>query len=102
VVLGLLRAANHDRSTDRSYEIGAIGACGLMQDSDEHRALLPGYPDEGFFATPQQLQQRLQLLLVDDQLCGQLRSLAAQALRQPQHSVAARLQTILAWWAQHQ
>jgi hypothetical protein len=102
VVLGLLRAANHDRSTDRSYEIGAIGACGLMQDSDEHRALLPGYPDEGFFATPQQLQQRLQLLLMDDQLCGQLRSLAAQALRLPEHSVAARLQTIWAWWAQQQ
>ena len=48
IVLGLLRQANRELTTDRSYKIGAIGGCGLYQDSSEHRALLPNYPDEGF------------------------------------------------------
>ena len=47
VVLGLVREANGDQSTDRSYEIGAIGGCGLYQDTIEHRQLLQNYPDEG-------------------------------------------------------
>jgi hypothetical protein len=99
VVLGLLRAANHDRSTDRSYEIGAIGACGLMQDSDEHRALLPEYPEEGFFSSPQELQQRCALLLQDDALCQHLRECGARALRRPEHTYGARLGSVLQWWA---
>ena len=98
-VLGLLRASNHDRSTDRSYEIGAIGACGLMQDSDEHRALLPDYPDEGFFNTPEELQQRCSQLLIDDDLCEHLRECAAKVLRRPEHTYAARLGSVLQWWA---
>lgn len=95
IVLGLLRQANGDLSTDRSYEIGAIGGCGLYQDSSEHRALLPAYPDAGFFRTPEELRQRVLELLADPALRQQLRAHGARALRQPPHTYAARLRTML-------
>ena len=97
VVLGLLRQANGDLSTDRSYEIGAIGGCGLYQDSPEHRALLPGYPEDGFFRTPAELRERTTALLGDPALREKLRALGAQALRRPEHTYAARLRSILDW-----
>ena len=97
VVLGLLRQANGDLSTDRSYEIGAIGGCGLYQDTPEHRALLPHYPDAGFFRSPSELRERVQALLADPALQHQLRQLGAEALRGPEHTYGARLRTILAW-----
>jgi spore maturation protein CgeB len=97
IVLGLLRQANGDLSTDRSYEIGAIGGCGLYQDSPEHRALLPDYPEAGFFSNPEQLRQRVQTLLNDPALQQELQQRGAQALRQPQHTYAERLRAILSW-----
>ena len=97
VVLGLLRAANHDQSTDRSYEIGAIGGCGLYQDTEEHRLLLAEYPKEGFFKDPADLTQRVQTILESTDLQEELRKIGAQAIRKPQNTYAARLQTILHW-----
>jgi hypothetical protein len=97
LVLGLLRQANGDLSTDRSYEIGAIGGCGLYKDSEEHRALLPNYPDVGFFHTPTQLREHALAILADPNLQAQMRQLGAAALRRPEHTYAARLRTILEW-----
>jgi spore maturation protein CgeB len=97
VVLGLLRKANRDRSTDRSYEIGAIGGCGLYEDTDEHRLLLQGYPEEGFFRSPQELRRRVERVLADPALQQRLRAEGARALQRPEHTYAARLATILAW-----
>jgi|LakMenE27Jul10ns_1017307.scaffolds.fasta_scaffold00009_34 spore maturation protein CgeB len=97
LVLGLLRQANGDLSTDRSYEIGAIGGCGLYKDSEEHRALLPDYPDVGFFNTPAQLREHALAILADPSLQVQLRQLGAAALQRPEHTYAARLRTILEW-----
>lgn len=97
VVLGLLRQANGDLSTDRSYEIGAIGGCGLYQETSEHRTLLETYPDAGFFKDPGELRARVQALLSDPDLQHQLRQAGAKALRRPEHTYGARLQTILEW-----
>ena len=99
VVLGLLRKANGDLSTDRSYEIGAIGACGLYQDSIEHRQLLPNYPEEGFFSTPAQLKARVQQILSDSTLQKELRQSGASAMASNVHTYAARLRTIMDWEA---
>jgi hypothetical protein len=101
VVLGLLRQANGDLSTDRSYEIGAIGGCGLYQDSPEHRALLPGYPEAGFFSNPQELRQRVNTILNDPALQLELRQRGTLAVRQPRHTYAARLRAILSWAQVH-
>ena len=97
VVLGLLRQANGDLSTDRSYEIGAIGGCGLYADTPEHRALLPDYPDVGFFSTPEQMRHHAARLLADPVLQNTLRHLGARALRRPEHTYGERLRQIMAW-----
>ena len=97
VVLGLLRQANGDLSTDRSYEIGAIGGCGLYQDTSEHRMLLENYPDAGFFKDPSELRARVQALLKDPELQQQLRQAGALALRKPEQTYGARLRAILDW-----
>ena len=96
-VLGLLRAANGDQSTERSYEIGAIGGCGLYQDTEEHRQLLTDYPDEGFFKNPDELALRAGDVLENRPLQQALRSAGAQAIRKQQNTYAARLETILGW-----
>ena len=75
VVLGLVREANGDQSTDRSYEIGAIGGCGLYQDTIEHRQLLQNYPDEGFFKDPSELALRVKEILTDSGLRRKLEKL---------------------------
>lgn len=97
VVLGLLRQANGDKSTDRSYEIGAIGGCGLYQDTDEHRLLLPDYPDEGFFKDPAELAERVKDVLGNPALQENLRAIGEKAIKRPENTYAARLQTILEW-----
>ena len=97
VVLGLLRAANGDQSTDRSYEIGAIGGCGIYQDTEEHRQLLVDYPDEGFFKDPTQLAQHVQDILRDTTLQQTLRIIGSKAIRQHKNTYAARIQSILNW-----
>lgn len=97
VVLGLLRQANGDLSTDRSYEIGAIGGCGLYQDSSEHRELLGDYPEAGYFRNPQELRERVQEVLADPGLQKVLRQRGAEALKRPGHTYADRLRTILEW-----
>jgi spore maturation protein CgeB len=97
LVLGLLRQANGDLSTDRSYEIGAIGGCGLYADTPEHRALLPDYPAVGFFSTPEQMRQHAERILADPALQASLRERGARALRRPEHTYGERLRQILAW-----
>lgn len=97
VVLGLLRAANGDQSTDRSYEIGAIGGCGIYQDTKEHRLIMPEYPDEGFFRDPEELAQKVKVILSDVVLQKKLRSIGAKEIRKPENTYAARLENILTW-----
>lgn len=97
VVLGLVREANGDLSTDRSYEIGAIGGCGLYADTPEHRALLPDYPDVGFFSSPGQMRGHAERILADPALQTTLRQLGARALRRPEHTYGERLRQIMAW-----
>ena len=97
VILGLLRQANGDQSTDRSYEIGAIGGCGLYQDTDEHRQLLQNYPNEGFFKNPAELAERVKWVLADTELQDQLRTLGEKAIRRPENTYSARMESILEW-----
>lgn len=97
VVLGLVREANGDQSTDRSYEIGAIGGCGLYQDTNEHRQLITNYPDDGFFKDPSELAVRVKEVLSNTVLQRKLRTIGAKAIRKPENTYAARLETILRW-----
>ena len=97
IVLGLVRAANGDQSTDRSYEIGAIGGCGLYQDTKEHRELLPTYPELGFFQTPSQLRDRVEKILENPELQMEMRRIGTSAIRNTKNTYADRLRQILSW-----
>lgn len=97
IVLGLLRKANGDLSTDRSYEIGAIGGCGLYQDTEEHRRILRGYPDEGFFCDPGDLQKKTEILLKDARLQDELRRIGYSAIRGERNTYGDRLRKIVEW-----
>ena len=70
----------------RSYEIGACGACGLYQDTSEHRKLLAGYPEEGFFRTPDELKSRVSYLLENQELRQSLRSIASRSVCKKEHT----------------
>ena len=83
-------------------KIGAIGACGLYQDSLEHRQLLADYPEAGFFSSPEQLKERVQQILNNPDLQQQLRQRGANALASAEHTYAARLRSILDWEATSQ
>lgn len=95
IVLGLLRRANRDDSTDRSYEIGAIGGCGIYEDTEEHRKLLNGYPDIGFFKTPSELQRKVKMIVANKELQQQLKSLGRAAVMKEENTYKARLKTII-------
>lgn len=97
IVLGLLRAANGDLSTDRSYEIGAIGGCGIYQDTTEHRQLLVDYPKIGFFKSPEDLRDKVLEVLSNSSLQNELREKGAFAIRKAQNTYTARLEEILTW-----
>lgn len=95
ITLGILREANKDLSTMRSYEIGAIGACGLYQDTTEHRELLKNYPDEGFFKNPEELKDRVKILLKNKSLRMELRRLGMEAIRNGKNTYEERLKEII-------
>jgi len=97
IVLGLVRSANGDLSTDRSYEIGAIGGCGLYKDTIEHRKLLEGYPDSGFFNSPDDLRYAVINLLKNPDLQRTLRELGKHSISRQENTYAARAETILNW-----
>ncbi|QNJ07679.1 conserved hypothetical protein (DUF3880) [Synechococcus sp. Minos11] len=97
VVLGLVREANGDLSTDRSYEIGAIGGCGIYQDTIEHRKLLKNYPDIGFFANTSQLRENVSEIVQNESLQIELRMKGLAQIRINENTYASRLDHILSW-----
>jgi spore maturation protein CgeB len=61
--IGLVRKHNRDQSTMRTFEIAACGGCGIYEDTQEHREILNGYPDYGFFSSPSDLAEKCEWLL---------------------------------------
>lgn len=60
VNIGLVRLANEDDHSMRSYELPAIGGLLLMQDTLEHRRMFAACPQDVLFAaTAQELEQRV-------------------------------------------
>ncbi len=94
ITIGLLREGNKDKSTDRSYEIGAIGGCGIYQDTKEHRQLLYDYPEIGFFKTPQELKEKSLEIMKDRELQKILRIKAANCVRKHENTFEHRLNTL--------
>ena len=95
IVLGLLRRANGDLSTDRSYEISAIGGCGLYEDTTEHRNLFKDYPEAGFFKNPQELREKALQLLANPRQRALLREKGHEAIKSQGNTYGDRLKEIV-------
>lgn len=98
VNLCLVRRANRDGHSMRSFELPAVGGCMLVEDTTEHREI---FGKEGecvrFFNSPIDLVQQAQRLLPDP-LERQRLALAVRAKICPddRHTYGARLRTISA------
>lgn len=95
ITLGLTRERNGDLSTDRSYEIGAIGGCGIYRDTSEHREIFKTYPEVGFFENPDELKRQVLTLLDSEELRNHLRREGKTSAGQVENTYGARLKTIL-------
>lgn len=92
--IGLVRLANGDGHSMRSYEISACGGLGIYQDTAEHRALFQGYPEYGFFTSPHDLGEKCTYLLRNPQEQKQMRQLGRNLVADRSNTYQARLEQI--------
>ncbi|MBF0289929.1 MAG: glycosyltransferase [SAR324 cluster bacterium] len=95
ISLGLLRKRSRDDSTQRTFEIAPCGGCGIYQDTPEHRNILAGYPEYGFFSSPNDLVDKCNWLLLHPYEREEMRKLGIKLIVKEENTFAARLQTIL-------
>ena len=95
VAVGMVRRANRDGNSMRTYELAAMGTSCVMEDTDDHRTL---FGPEGeavlYFSSPQSLVDKCKLLCTNEAL----RSLLAVRVREKAkigHSYEDRLKSML-------
>ena len=91
----LLRRSNRDGHSMRTFELAAMGACMVVEESDDHHDLFG--PDGGcvrYFADDKELVDVVLGLLDDDQARGEMQA-KVQALMSPAQTYAARLRAML-------
>jgi hypothetical protein len=93
--LGVVRRANRDGHSMRSYEIPACGGVGIYEDTSEHRELFQGYPEYGFFTSPEDLADKCNWLLEHPVEREQMRQLGIQLIVTEANTYAARFKTIV-------
>ncbi|HYE94766.1 MAG TPA: glycosyltransferase [Rubricoccaceae bacterium] len=102
VVLVLVRRANRDGHTMRSVEAGAIGACLLVEDTVEHRAL---YGPEGeaavYFGSAYEMVQKARALLGATAERERLAAAVRERIRGGAHSYDDRLAVMLRHGIEH-
>jgi len=96
IALCLVRRANRDGHAMRSYEMAAMGACLLAEDTEDHREL---YGSEGeaalYFSTVDDLLQKARRLLADADLRGRMRRGALARVTSRPNKYADRLRSML-------
>jgi len=97
LTLALLRKGARDDSTQRTYEIAPCGGCGLYEDTPEHRAILSGYPEIGFFKSISHLGEICRRLLPDEAQRRELTEAGRRILLRPENTFSARLSSIIDW-----
>jgi spore maturation protein CgeB len=96
VCLCLVRRANRDGHSMRSFELPAMGACILVEDSDDHRDLFgPDGEAVVYFSTPEQGVAQLRQLLTDPDRRTAMAARARAAIARGHHAYADRLQAML-------
>jgi len=96
VALCLVRRANRDGLAMRSFEVPAIGACMLVEDTEEHREIF-GPPDRAvaYFRSLDQMMRRMGGLLDDPVERGRLASEAHRLIVEGGHTYRDRLRCML-------
>ena len=96
VGLCLVRRANRDGNSMRTFEVPAAGACPLMEDTADHREI---FGPEGeavlYFSTPQEAVAKTRALLGDDALRAKLAHAAHQLISTGGHTYGDRLDEML-------
>jgi len=95
--LGIVRRRNKDQSTMRTFEIPACGGCGIYEDTEEHRQIFAGYPEYGFFSSPEDLAMKCAYLLTHPTKLNEMRSLGIEKVINDSNTYASRFRTILQW-----
>jgi hypothetical protein len=97
VSLCLVRRANRDQSCMRTFELPAMGACIVAEDTEEHRRF---YGPDGevvhYFSNSDQMVQKVKWLLSNPQIRARMRANAAAWVVQNRHTYADRLNAMLA------
>jgi hypothetical protein len=96
VNLCLVRRANRDGHSMRSFELAAVGGCLAVEDTAEHRDLFgPDGECVRYFTSASDLGNVLKTLLADRLECRRLASaVRSRIINGGQHTYAARLKTI--------
>jgi spore maturation protein CgeB len=96
VALCLVRRANRDGHCMRTFEVPAIGACMLTEDTDEHREL---FGEDGrtvvYFRTLEEMVEKLRWLLAHDDERRRLANAAHRLITTGRNTYRDRLQTML-------
>lgn len=97
VTLCLVRRANRDGHSMRSFEVPAMGGCMLAEDTQEHREILG---EEGraavYFQTPEHMVEKLRWLLAREDLRRRLAAEAHRLITAGANTYRDRLETMLA------
>lgn len=94
--LGLVRRANRDGHSMRTYEVPAMGGCLVAEDTADHRALFgPDGDAVAYFARPEDAIERVAALLRRGDLRRDLARRAHSIVTTGGHTYADRLQSML-------
>ena len=97
VALCLVRRANRDGNAMRTFEVPAIGACMLVEDTEEHQEI---FGEEGkavaYFRDVNDMVEKLRWLLAHNDERQRLAQTAHRLITQGKHTYRDRLMTMLA------
>jgi spore maturation protein CgeB len=91
IALGLLRSANRDRHTMRTFEIPACGAFLCAQRTDEHQEILRDGAEAVFFDDLDELKSQVTRYLSGNDARTQIAAAGFQAVTQGAHTYADRI-----------
>ncbi len=96
VALCLVRRANRDGNTMRTFEIPAIGTCMLTEDTEEHRDIF-GRDGEAvaYFGSVEEMMQKLRWLLEHNEERRRLARAAHERITRGRHTYKDRLITMV-------
>jgi len=94
--IGLVRRRNRDGHSMRTYEIPACGGVGIYEDTKEHREIFRGYPEHGFFSSPDDAAEKCNWLMGNKGKLDEMRQLGVELVKKDSNTYKARLSDILA------